>query len=217
MREAEVSTAPEHLPRWIFLALPPFAAPLAAAAWLRAHWDEIPQRFPVHFDFAGHPSRWMEKSARGVYGPLLAGTGLLLAILLLGLATFYGARRGRQRVAVLKMVVASLYFLAYVFTSVSFLAVGPPSMAAILAPPAIFTAILLMWSFKLARDPDMPVDNTPDEFWKLGSIYYNPHDPAIFVQRRMGFGYTFNFANPVAWIGIGIFVIFLVVFVLLMR
>src|SRR5271157_2172425 len=48
VREAVLSTSPDHLPRWIALALPPFVAPLFTAAYLRAHWDRIPARFPVH-------------------------------------------------------------------------------------------------------------------------------------------------------------------------
>lgn len=37
-----------------------------------------------------------------------------------------------------------------------------------------------------------------DKFWKSGLFYYNPDDPAIFVEKRIGIGWTMNFANPVA-------------------
>jgi len=207
IREAELSTAPDRLPRWIALSLPPFAAPLAAAAYLRARWDEIPARFPVHWDFQGQPDRWAEKSARGVYGPLLVEAALMLLILLIALVMFYGARRGRQRNAVLKLEVGLLYYLAYTFTIVSLMPVIAVPVAAHLVPGALFAIFVLAWCFKLARDPKMPVDSTPDEFWRLGSIYYNPDDPAIFVQKRMGFGYTFNFGNTASWVMIGAFVV----------
>jgi uncharacterized membrane protein len=32
--------------------------------------------------------------------------------------------------------------------------------------------------------------------WKLLFIYYNPDDPRIFVPKRVGIGFTFNFARP---------------------
>jgi tRNA 2-thiocytidine biosynthesis protein TtcA len=32
-------------------------------------------------------------------------------------------------------------------------------------------------------------------------MYYNPADPAVFVERRIGFGYTLNFGNRWNWIG----------------
>jgi uncharacterized membrane protein len=207
VREAELSTKPEHLPSWIVLALPPFAAPLAAAAYLRAHWNEIPQRFPIHYDLAGTANRWAPKTAHAVYGPLLFEAGFMLLLLLLSLGAFYGARRGPQRIGVLKMIVATLYFLAYIFTAMSLLALVPIPMESHLAVTAVFTLGVLVWSYKMVRDPKMPVDHTPDEYWRLGSIYCNPDDPAVFVQNRIGFGYTLNFGNPVAWVGFGVFML----------
>ena len=39
-----------------------------------------------------------------------------------------------------------------------------------------------------------------DSYWKAGMFYYNPDDPAIFVSKRVGIGYTMNFANKVSWL-----------------
>jgi len=41
-------------------------------------------------------------------------------------------------------------------------------------------------------------DYDDDKYWKSGIFYYNPDDPAIFVEKRIGVGWTMNFANPVA-------------------
>ena len=30
-------------------------------------------------------------------------------------------------------------------------------------------------------------------------FYYNPNDAALFVEKRFGIGWTFNFANKRAW------------------
>lgn len=38
-----------------------------------------------------------------------------------------------------------------------------------------------------------------DEYWRWGLFYYNPGDPALVVQRRMGPGYTLNFGNTYSW------------------
>jgi uncharacterized membrane protein len=44
-------------------------------------------------------------------------------------------------------------------------------------------------------------DATPDAAWKVGGLYYvNPHDPAIWVENRVGLGYTLNFGNWRAWL-----------------
>ena len=46
--------------------------------------------------------------------------------------------------------------------------------------------------------------NTDDDrYWKLGQFYFNPDDPAIFVEKRFGVGWTNNFARPVSWLFIG--------------
>ena len=39
-------------------------------------------------------------------------------------------------------------------------------------------------------------DRTPDKNWKLGLFYINRNDPALFVEKRFGIGYTLNFGHP---------------------
>jgi uncharacterized membrane protein len=46
-------------------------------------------------------------------------------------------------------------------------------------------------------------DRDDDRFWKGGVLYVNRSDPALMVARRFGAGWTFNFANPAAWLLIG--------------
>jgi len=43
-------------------------------------------------------------------------------------------------------------------------------------------------------------DRDDDRFWKAGLIYLNRDDPAIMVGARFGVGWTFNVANPMAWL-----------------
>lgn len=42
------------------------------------------------------------------------------------------------------------------------------------------------------------VNRDDDRFWKLGLVYFNREDPAVFVQKRFGVGWTVNFARPAA-------------------
>ena len=39
-----------------------------------------------------------------------------------------------------------------------------------------------------------------DEFWKWGIMYNNPNDPAIWVEKRVGIGWTLNFAHKESWV-----------------
>ena len=52
----------------------------------------------------------------------------------------------------------------------------------------------------------LPVDD--DQYWKWGMFYYNPDDPAIWIEKRFGIGWTLNFANPLA---LGFMVVLLLV------
>ena len=195
-----------HLPSWLGWALPPFAFPLAAAVYLQAHWEQIPERFPIHWGSSGEPNGWAHRTAGGVYGPLLFVAGLMLLMLLLGLAMYYGSRHSPQMLAVLKVLIAVTYFLGLMFSVVGLLPLfGAPPVILIAVVP-IFVIALLVYSFKCATNPAMPTEATPDECWTLGSVYYNPRDPALFVQKRLGFGYTFNFGHRLSWVILGGFV-----------
>ena len=41
---------------------------------------------------------------------------------------------------------------------------------------------------------------TPEVCWHGDQFYYNPRDPALFVEKRTGLGLTFNFGNRMSWI-----------------
>jgi uncharacterized membrane protein len=51
-------------------------------------------------------------------------------------------------------------------------------------------------------------DRTPDACWKLGLFYVNRNDPALFVEKRFGIGWTLNFANPRVGLVIGAILFF---------
>jgi uncharacterized membrane protein len=42
--------------------------------------------------------------------------------------------------------------------------------------------------------------------WILGRLYFNRSDPTLFIERRMGLGYTLNLGNPWSWVVMIVFV-----------
>ncbi len=46
-------------------------------------------------------------------------------------------------------------------------------------------------------------DRTADRYWRAGILYINRDDPAVFVEKRFGGGYTMNMARPAAWLLLG--------------
>ena len=70
---------------------------------------------------------------------------------------------------------------------------------------AILVVPLAMWragSFARPGHPDEG-DRSPDSAWKLGLFYFNRDDPALWLEKRFGVGYTLNFGRPAAWVIIG--------------
>lgn len=169
------------------------------AAYLHQNWDEIPARFPGHWNLQGVVDRWSERTVPGVYGPLALSAFVMLAILLGGILLFYGSRRAPQRRTVLKMIVGDMYLVAMIFAWVGLTPLIRLPVAWVIAASLAFALAIVVWSFHLVRDPARPVEVTPDACWHLGSIYYNRHDPALFVQKRVGLGYTLNFGNRLTW------------------
>jgi uncharacterized membrane protein len=105
--------------------------------------------------------------------------------------------------SVLKILIGVTYFLGLLFSGIGLLPVLTISPMVFVALVPVFVVALLVYSFKCATDPAMTTETTPDECWTLGSVYYNPRDPAIFVQKRIGFGYTFNFGHRLSWVILG--------------
>jgi uncharacterized membrane protein len=205
VREAELTADSERLPRWTWLALPPFAIPLAVMLYLRARWDEIPARFPRHMNAAGDVDRWIIKSERAVFGPIWFSEGMLFLFLMLFAAVMLGSRRNIRRSAMPGIFVVAMYLLAVMFTGIGLIPIIQVPPFAYMGITLAFVLAALVIGYRRNAGPRAPVEATPDECWTLGSFYVNSNDPAIFVQRRIGFGYTINFGNVWSYIVMGLF------------
>jgi uncharacterized membrane protein len=56
----------------------------------------------------------------------------------------------------------------------------------------IARAMRLVGRHRHRTEPDDPA------MWRLRHLYFNPGDPALFVQTRTGTGWTLNFGRPIA-------------------
>jgi len=146
-----------------------------------------------------------------------------------------GQNEQRFRHLVGSVLVAIEYFLAIEFTWAGLLplsaeAAGPPGMVPFLVFSLIFTvgilALLIRFGQGGTRLPEgaaipakqqaSPIgDRTEDRYWKLGLFYFNTDDPALFVEKRFGIGYTLNFGHAGAWLFVGALVAILVLIIIL--
>ena len=105
-----------------------------------------------------------------------------------------------------KIPLAMAYLLSLVFTAAGLAPAAdiPAWLVAAFAPLAVLATLVYVVSRQ--GDPGNVPDPTPDKCWSFAGIYRNPNDPSLFVRARVGYGYTFNMANPWAYrIGIGFF------------
>jgi uncharacterized membrane protein len=78
-----------------------------------------------------------------------------------------------------------------------------PVITAAIVLPILLLALTLGLSVylsrkKLGQQPDATMQN--DNYWKIGVFYVNSEDPALFVSKRTGIGWTLNFGHPMSWI-----------------
>jgi uncharacterized membrane protein len=144
-----------------------------------------------------------------------------------------GEGERRFRLVIVSIIVAIEYFLALLFTWTGLLPLshkqtGPPGLGLILVFSlafAVVTTVLMMWVGQggtrlvgsAGAEPGAvaPVgDRTPDKYWKLGLIYVNRDDPALFVEKRFGIGYTLNFGHPGVWVFLALLVAVFVAIIL---
>jgi uncharacterized membrane protein len=215
VREASLSPRRAQLPGGWILQLGPFAILLVTASCVALHWDQIPNHFPVHWGVDGRPNGWSARTPFGVYGALFCGVALVVAMSLIAYGISHLARRVStegdaagngdfaHRIAILLLGVE--YFLASIFSLVALLPLtGNPGVApiVILIVAILASAVFLRRWLSHGHDawPQASGDGAPDTCWKYGLFYFNPDDSALFVEKRIGIGYTINFAHASAWI-----------------
>ncbi len=71
-----------------------------------------------------------------------------------------------------------------------------PSLAGVVLVAAV---LYLYFRFVRAKKPKGEILDDDDR-WVLGMFYYDPANPSVFVEKRVGIGYTPNYGRPAAWL-----------------
>jgi len=211
VREAALSEPQENMSPWFWLLLPAALILAAAAVYLRLHWESIPPIVPVHWNVHNQPDDWALKSIRSVYGPLLVGLVMTLWTALMGMAILYGSRRTDLRPRLVVMLLVCANAIALLFSCIALMPLLRVTAWLMPGLPLLLIVGSLAWVLWALRRTRTPSEPTPNECWYGGMIYYNPQDPAIFVEKRVGIGYTMNFANPLGWLLVGGIILVVVV------
>jgi uncharacterized membrane protein len=217
--EVDLNAKPEHMPGGALAPSLPFGWLLALGLWAASNTARLPPRLIVHWGVQG-PDRWVETTPQAVLA-LIAASGL--ACLLLAI-TAYGVLHWSRRISTSGQAASSerqfrRLMLLLVLSVEYLIAVLPVFMLLDLPRAAMQTWAVVLWSTlivffiwlvragqggsRLAAPAAgaTPVgDRTDDAHWLGGIIYFNHADPSLFVERRMGIGWTANFGNIWAWV-----------------
>ena len=215
IREAQLHPDNRIIPGGWMAALGPFVLLAVCAGYL---WIQGSS----HVHLSAHPEA---SPAHGLIVYFLSMTATLtgLSVLLYGLAHWvrpvYSGGPERARELQFRRTVAAVVLGAeYCITiQASWLILAPryqgPIGLGLLPLAPIFTLVVILLLARLGQGGSRlapaqksstasvaPVgDRTPDRYWKLGIIYFNPDDSAILVEKRFGLGYSVNFARPTTW------------------
>ena len=215
VRSAAISPESEGLPGGAASVIVPLGMLSAAALYLRANWQRLPDRVPVHWAFDGTPNGWVDRTWHGVYGPLAGCAVMTLFIILMAEGIIHASPRARVagtegwttrfRRATLMVLVAGVWSVSAMVSLFALMplfsdAGRPPAFAWMIPLVLVLSILPFTWQLiRVVRARDSGSDGTPDACWKFGLLYYNPDDSALLVEKRFGVGYTFNFGNRALW------------------
>ncbi len=227
VRQASLARRKESLPGGPLAQVGPFLLLAVASAWTILNWQSLPVRIPIHWGGDGLPNGWTTRTAYHVFSLPVFFAGLCLFLALTAFSVLKYSRRcgasdawGRFRRTLAETLLVLEYCVAVSAAVPMFLPFARSQTAAKLST-ALLVVLSVVLPFALvivllvavsratsARSGGAGAapegDGTPDACWHGGGIfYYNPHDPALWVRKRFGIGYTLNFANPWSWVFMG--------------
>ncbi len=198
--------------RWSLAALLPI---FGTALVLLFRYQAIPASFPVHFGANAVPNHVALRSWISVFGPLTIGAVVVLlqaemlrAIERRGAGVADG---GRYKVLTGRLVVGIAWMVALECAASGLLPIvrhaGTYAMHLASFSGAAAIVLLLVTTGVLVVDRSLLVSaqsSTDEAYWKGGILYFNRDDAALFVPKRLGFGWTLNMAQPAAWLLMGL-------------
>ena len=194
VREASLAPGSAPLPGGLYGQAGPFALLALGALWLHRQWSTLPARVPIHWNWRGDPDHFV---ARGpaVALPLILGAVICAVTLALQAGVRHASPRGPLRAPILKLVLASEYFVA-LLTCAAMAASVTGSLAPLFVAGALGIPALLVASVAIVRSVPRAPPRNPSAWHAF--FYFDRDDPALLVPKKSGLGYTFNFGNPYA-------------------
>jgi uncharacterized membrane protein len=185
---------------------------VATALFLLLEYPSLPDLLPVHFNRRGAPNGWQYRTLPRVLVPVGVQSVLTMifgAVAALLLSRPHGQHdeeaadvRAAAAAAEAVVLIALIWVLFQGYAAVSLAHVWVSGSAALpmynvgaFAGGAASIAVAWRANRRLGSPQPRPYVAS---HWRLGQLYRNPDDPALFVPTRDGRRWTLNFGRPVA-------------------
>ncbi|MCC7407181.1 MAG: DUF1648 domain-containing protein [Phycisphaeraceae bacterium] len=197
----------------------PYVICILAGLLALALADRMPSSLPMHWNIQGQVDAWAPRSTASLLMMPVMGIWICLLLTALGLTLVRAPMRGPQTpqaeqrhrlmLWILPLVAyAMAASMAWLALAPAFLSPGHSPMGYLLPLLVLDPLMIIVIGLIIARIMRLEDragkcasrgDGTPDRCWKLGVIYFNPDDPALWVEKRFGIGWTTNMARPASW------------------
>jgi uncharacterized membrane protein len=190
-----------------------FLAIAATGAYVLAHYPELPDILPVRFGRGGFPIGWQYKTIARVLIPVYIQTALMVvlgAVAALVLSRPHGEHdldapdvRTAAAAAEAVVLIAAVWIIFQAYAAVALVRmwqVGHDGLGPVYTVFEVTGVVLSVVIFARAHLLFGSPGPRPfiAEHWRLGQLYKNALDPALFVPTRDGRRWTLNFGRPVA-------------------
>jgi uncharacterized membrane protein len=194
----------------------------ATTMFLAWQYAALPDILPVHFGPLGGPNRWQFKTAPRVFVAVFVQLGIFTTATVVGLlllsrkdapsaGTLPDARAAVTATeAITLMSTTWVVVQGYAAVALVRLWSGVGSTlgrgyTALEVAAVVATVVVMVRAQKRLSRPE-PLTYVPAH-WRLGHLYCNAEDPALFVPTRDGRRWTLNFGRPAAGILLGLILI----------
>lgn len=192
-----------------------------------AKYEGLPQKLPIHFNAIGEADIWASKFRGVMYTPTLQLVMLLIMVFVYYVIIASKQEltsnnpinestkniKFRYIMSKFTIVAGLILEISLLFNQLYVLKIIENKLLITLMPlfaSVTIICILLTIAFRIGQGgwkigekqdtDDNKINREDDKYWKLGMIYFNPNDPAIFIEKRFGIGWTHNMARPESWI-----------------
>jgi len=153
----------------------------------------LPEPFPIHFNAAGRANGWTPKDHLHW---IIFGMPLFMWLLLVVI----GAASSRLTKDPVLAEIRGLLGLGSCLLMGSTLLIPAHGMRALQVGVALLLVCLVSGVVLLGRDATRLLKGSPgDGNYRWGFFYNNPGDPRLWVEKRIGIGWTLNYGRPAAW------------------